>query len=203
MGSDRQAVVIGRLSGGEFSMGVGWEYCLRSSGRFRFLATTAFELGDSYGVGGEKLVGTYFGYWEAGGYHGSEENATLHIWNLSTRQVAQATYSDPDPPCYPPFGSPGPLSAGPDFPGPIAGYLLTPTGIAAWRDDHCAEDIYSPVEDIEALDSSSGQVTTLDTASTYGVLANLQLYECEGGCMPDTAVVAWTDNGAWRYSTIG
>ena len=152
-------------------------------------------------MGGVKLVGTYFGFWEAHGYHGSEVEATLYLGNLTTKHVAEATYADSGGGgfCYEPFGSPGPPGGRAGLLTVPAGYLLTSTGVAAWRADRCTS---GPVEDIEALDSNTDQVATVDTAAAYGVLDNLQLYQCAAGCRPGTTVLAWTHDGVWRYTTI-
>jgi len=205
VGRNSRSVVIGKFVTAPlgYEGKVLWEYCLRPNGHFRRLAT--INQGPySYGVGGAKLVGLYFGYWEAQGYHGAYVHATLYLWHLTTRRVAEATYDDKSGDCYEPFGSAGPANRPPAaFPGVRAGYLLTSAGVAAWKADRCAYDTFEPVEDIEVFDSSTGQSVTLDSASTHGALANLQLYQCATGCRADTTVVAWTDDEVQRYSTVG
>ena len=203
VGRDNRSVVIGKFVATPAALDQGkvlWDFCLRPRGRFRRL-TTVTEGPYSYSVGGVKLAGLYFGYWAAQGYHGANVYATLYLWRLAPRHVANATYDDTSGDCYEPFGSPGdPNRLPPGFPGVPAGYLLTATGIAAWRADRCAYT--KPVEDIEALDSNTGQRATLDSASTHGVLANLQLYRCATGCLPGTTVVAWTHDKVRRHRKI-
>jgi hypothetical protein len=198
VGEDAQVVVAGREAPSSDPMEgrIVWDYCFRRTGRLQQLATVV-KGPYSYGVGGAKLAGTYFGYWESQGYHGANVSSTLHVWNLRTRHAARAIEDDPTGACFGPFGS----ATGGDF--VSAGYLLAGSGVAAWKTDRCAASTAGPLEDIEALNSSTGQVITLDSSSTRDALANLQLYQCAGGCSPSATVVAWTRDGSSRYTTIG
>ena len=129
----------------------------------------------------------------------SYETDRLYVWNLRNRTHASAT-NHQGIVCYPPFGvsSPG-----------DSGYLLDASGIAAWHTGQCSSSGIR-TEYIAALNENSGEQAILDQISQQGfapnfltgVLANLQLYECAGGCATPTSVVAWTHSGTWRYAQV-
>jgi hypothetical protein len=94
--------------------------------------------------------------------------------------------------------------------GAITSAKLSPSGVGAWMltDTPCMTSGNPRYETLEAFSFDSGAVTTLDTGdpdettSSAPSLANLQLYQCGAGCPTDTAVVAWTHDGTWRYKQV-
>jgi hypothetical protein len=89
--------------------------------------------------------------------------------------------------------------------------LLSPSGTAAWIwivEENPAGPSPRQTDMVQVLIARSRRFLTLDTAPHPGnnlavlKLANLQLYECAGGCGPTATVVAWTDHGSWRYAPI-
>jgi hypothetical protein len=177
---------------------VRWRYCFRSNGRFKRLTSTDCPT-DCFGVQDAKLAGTYLGYWEADGYHASYETDRLYVWSLRNGTHASAT-NDQGIVCYPPFG----VSSSGD-----SGYLRDASGVAVWHNGQCSSSGVR-TEFIAALNENSGQLAMLDQVSEQGlfpnllgsVLANLQLYDCAGGCSTPTSVVAWTHSGTWHYAQV-
>jgi hypothetical protein len=86
-----------------------------------------------------------------------------------------------------------------------------PPGVGAWiltHDDQCPLAGDQRSETLQAGSFRTGAVTTLDTGdpgetiSSPPSLTNLELYQCDGSCPANTAVVAWTHDGTWRYQQV-
>jgi hypothetical protein len=95
--------------------------------------------------------------------------------------------------------------------GGITSAGLSPPGVGAWIlfSEPCQATGPIPrTETLGAYSFRTGAVTTLDsgdpgdTTGSPPSLANLQLYRCASGCPDDTAVVAWTHDGASRYQQV-
>lgn len=95
-------------------------------------------------------------------------------------------------------------------PGGITSAGLSAPGVGAWILTHapCMVSGNPRTETLDSYTFRTGAVTTLDTGdpgettSSPPSLANLQLYQCASGCSGNTAVVAWTHDGTWRYEQV-
>jgi hypothetical protein len=97
--------------------------------------------------------------------------------------------------------------------GAVTAAALSSPGVAAWilTSDQCFFNRPNPqrTETLQSFSFRTGTVTTLDTGDPGELttsplsLGNLQLYQCGAGCAANTAVVAWTHDGTWRYEQVG
>ena len=95
--------------------------------------------------------------------------------------------------------------------GAITSALFSPAGVGAWIVTDYPCDLSGPRtrhESLKVFSFHTRAVTTLDngdpgeTQASAASLANLELYQCAAGCAPNTTVVAWTHDGAWRYAQV-
>ena len=95
--------------------------------------------------------------------------------------------------------------------GGITAAGISPPGVGAWvlTFDGCwFGGNLQHTETLQSYSFRTGAVMTLDTGdpgespNSPASLADLQLYQCAARCPANTAVVAWTHDGTWRYEQI-
>jgi hypothetical protein len=78
--------------------------------------------------------------------------------------------------------------------------LLSPSGVAAWI-THSTSALGLTGSFLRVLSLSSGEATVDQDPST-SALADVELFRCTAGCAPNTTIVAWTNGGTQRYTTV-
>jgi len=192
VGRDAQAIVITRSR-----VGVGqWSYCVRATGNTRPLVTavdnpyTVGDMGPPDRVFSVLLAGRYAAFgamWEG---HDQDIYVTITVRDLlaagRASELIDGVYNNNG------CGVPNP-----------AGFLLSPTGVAAWHLATCWSGFGQPPDElIQALDARTGWRATLDAASPGGLSA-LQLFQCAAGCTPGTTIAIWMHEGVPRSARIG
>jgi hypothetical protein len=199
VGRDAQAIVITRSRSG-----VGqWSYCVLATGSTRPLVAsvdnpyTVGDIGPPDRVFSVLLAGRYAAFGAMWDGHDQDIYVTINVRDLlaahRASEMIDAVYNNDV--CW---------AANPDGFGPNpAGFLLSPTGVAAWHLATCSSGFgQSPDELIQALDARTGWRATLDAASSGGLSA-VQLFQCAAGCAPGTTMAIWMHDGVPRIARVG
>lgn len=188
---DRQVLVLDRRATGPTGgISLLYRYCLRETGRFRFLFESTDDPGNSTrqypdGPYDLRLGGAYIAFGASWGYRATGSHAWITLVNTQKGTSAES-------------------SEGVNGTAP-ATLLLSPAGVAAWLWRVGTAPNF--IAEVRALLFRTEQTVLLDSspsasAFSTGALSNLRLYECIGGCRSSSTVLAWTDGGSVRYATF-
>ena len=117
---------------------------------------------------------------------GPQKNGAVSVRNLGTGRVKVAEVADYET-CV------------------FNDLVLSPIGTAAWQVDRCRTGANPPIFSwaVQAENGQTGRSATLDSQPSSRMnedpFADIQLYQCYGGCAPRGRTVAWWQHdGIWH-----